>query len=284
MVSIFGRKPSDNVVDARRGNAGGKAALVGLIGALGVGSVGVGLAGVERSLCFVGLAPCETRILSPERKAALDQIAAVTLGDTERVWRELLEAEGVDYAPATMVLHNTRQVSLCGPIEGGGSPAYCRVDQKIFIDLGYFDAIAAEDAQLAGDFTTVFVVAHEKAHHVQYLLGAFDVFDAAFDDNAPEPPNRVLVRLELQADCYAGVWAKRADERYQILEEGDLLEAVNTATFGGDDTQQLRAGGFINEAAFTHGTSEQRVTWFRRGFDSGERAACDTFTPAYDAL
>lgn len=284
MVSIFGRRPSDNVVDARRGGSGAGAAVIGLIGVLGAGAVGVGVTGVERSLCFIGLSPCDSRILSPERKAALDQVAAVTLGDTERVWREVLEAEGVAFEPATMILHDTRQVSLCGPIEAGGSPAYCRLDNKIFIDLGFFDAIAADDQQLAGDFTTVFVVAHEVAHHVQYLTGAFANFEAAFEDDAVESPNRVLVRLELQADCYAGVWAKLADERYAILDEGDLLEAVNTATFGGDDTQQLNARGFINEAAFTHGTSAQRVAWFRRGFEAGARDACDTFAPAYDDL
>lgn len=285
MVSIFGRKASGNVVDARVGrSAGGKAALIGVIGALGGGSVAVGLAGVQSALCFAGLQPCETRIISPQRKAALDRVTEVVLGDTERVWASYFAEQGAVYQPPTLVLHDTEQISACGPVQPGGSPSYCRLDSQIFLDLGYFDKIAKTDRQLSGDFTPVFVVAHEVAHHVQKLKGDLDRIDDAFRGETPETLNQTLVRVELQADCYAGVWTRRADDAYGLLDETDLREAVNTAIFGGDDLQQTRARGFVTESSFTHGSSEQRVRWFKSGLEKGDVADCDTFTPAYDDL
>ncbi|MEL6979642.1 MAG: neutral zinc metallopeptidase [Pseudomonadota bacterium] len=285
MVSVFGRRKSDNVVDNRRdkssGLGGWTMAAGGGAAAVGAGALGWGLGGVEALLCAIALGPCP---VPEERRVQLDEFASIILADTEEVWTEEFAERGETYTPATLVLLDSQQASLCGAILAGQGPAYCKHDETIYLDLSYLSERVPETGAV-GDFPAAFIIAHEVAHHVQNLTGEFDrKFIGRLDDPAVDV-NRLSVRLELQADCYAGVWAKRADEKFQLLEPGDIQEAVATAQIFGDDAVQERGGqGAIVEAAFTHGSGAQRAAWFQRGFASGERDDCDSWSPEFDAL
>lgn len=283
VVSIFGRSGSSNVDDRRTGGASVGWWLTGLGGGVvGAGALAWGLGGVQWTLCQVGLGPCGAPV-SIERKAQLDEYVAVILGDTERVWGADFAAEGETYAPTTMVLHDTQVTSLCGAIQAGQGPAYCIRDRNIYVDLAYFSERVPETGA-EGDFPPAFIIAHEVGHHIQNLTGTFDEkFLGRLDDPAIDP-NRLMVRLELQADCLAGVWARKADDRFGLLQQGDFDEAVRAAELFGDDAVQARRDGLINTAAFTHGSGEQRARWLKAGFEGGERDACDTWTPAFESL
>lgn len=285
MVSVFGRRQSANVDDRRRDKSSGLGnwTTVGVGGgaAVGAGLLGWGLGGVEAMLCAFALGPCA---VPEERRVQLDEFASIILADTEDVWAEEFSARGETYAPATLVLLDSQQTSLCGAIRAGDGPAYCKHDETIYLDLSYLSERVPETGA-EGDFPAAFIIAHEVGHHVQNLTGEFDErFIGRLDD--PEVDlNRLSVRLELQADCYAGVWTKRAEDKFQLLSDGDIAEAIRTAQIFGDDAIQERAGqGMIVESAFTHGSGEQRAKWFQRGFAGGERSDCDTWTPDYDTL
>lgn len=285
MVSVFGRKKSENVVDKRRdkssGLGGWTMAGVGGGAAVGAGAIGWSMGGIEALLCALALGPCP---VPEERRVQLDEFAAIILRDTEEVWEEQFAEIGERYSPATLLLLDSQQTSLCGAILAGQGPAYCKHDETIYLDLSYLSERVPETGA-EGDFPAAFIIAHEVGHHVQNLTGEFDRnFIGRLDD--PEvDANRLSVRLELQADCYAGLWAKRADEKFNLLEEGDIQEAIATAEIFGDDAIQERGGsGAIVESAFTHGSGAQRVRWFQRGYESGERTDCDTWTPAYEDL
>lgn len=282
MVSIFGRKPSENVVDLRE--SGGMTASgvvgVGAAGMVGMGMIGMGMLGVQETLCWIGLGECP---VTSERRVTLEEFAAVILGDTERVWTADFAARGETYDPVTLVLHDSTQPSGCGAIDAGNGPAYCSADKRIYLDLAYFDRISTEN-DVVGDFPPAFIIAHEVAHHIQTQTGDFDRFLDAFVDPDAPPLNRLQIRLELQADCIAGAWAKRADEAFGLLEVGDIEEGITAASTFGADVVQEREQGFIHEASFTHGDSAQRVRWFRKGFDAGDRSACDVWTPAFEDL
>jgi len=189
----------------------------------------------------------------------------------------LFQQSGAQYRDPTLVLFRGGVNSACGFASSAVGPFYCPGDRQVYLDLQFFDEMASRFSA-AGDFAQAYVIAHEVGHHVQTLLGVSQQMQAARQRGARmEGDNGLLVRQELQADCFAGVWAYHAQQRHDWLEEGDLEEALNAANAIGDDNLQKRSQGRVVPDAFTHGTSAQRVKWFRTGFDSGEPGRCDTF-------
>jgi predicted metalloprotease len=204
------------------------------------------------------------------------QFVAVVLADTEDTWREIFAAGGARYAEPTLVLFAGAVQSACGYAEAAMGPFYCPADRKLYIDLSFYDELKTR-FNAPGDFAEAYVIAHEVGHHVQNLLGVSGQVQAARQRASKAEGNALSVRLELQADCFAGVWANRADMARQILEDGDVEEALAAASAIGDDRLQMQSQGRITPDSFTHGTAAQRMRWFRAGLDSGDLAACDTF-------
>jgi hypothetical protein len=203
-------------------------------------------------------------------------IAAV-LGETEDAWGALFQAQGLTYRPPTLVLYRNQMPSACGSASAAVGPFYCPLDRKVYLDLGFFQQLA-DEFQAPGEFAEAYVLAHEVGHHVQNLLGIASKVRAA-QERAPEAEaNQLSVKLELQADCFAGVWARHADETKQILEQGDLESALRAAAAVGDDTLQKRAQGYVVPESFTHGTAAERTGWFKRGLQGGSISSCDTFS------
>jgi uncharacterized protein len=202
---------------------------------------------------------------------------ASILGETEDVWSELFQASGSTYTPPRLVMFTGQVASACGGASAAVGPFYCPGDSTIYIDLSFFRQMEARLGG-GGDFAEAYVIAHEVGHHVQAVTGVLGTIDAARASGADmEGAGGLLVRQELQADCYAGVWGYHAQRRHDWLEAGDLEEAMNTASAIGDDNLQRRGQGTVVPDSFTHGTSEQRVRWFRLGFELGNPSACDTF-------
>jgi len=276
-----GRRGSRNIVDRRR--SGGRVGTAGGIG-------GVGLIAVLAIGYFLGIdvtpflsqggggAPVQqSRQLSASEEEA-GQFVSVVLADTEDVWGAVFRDDlRQTYAPAELVLFSGATQSACGSASAATGPFYCPPDRRIFLDTDFFVTL---DRQLGagGDFAAAYVVAHEVAHHVQNLLGILDHANrerARVDEAAS---NEISVRIELQADCFSGIWARYAEDRLGTVERGDLAEAMNAAASIGDDTLQRRSGGAVRPDSFTHGTSEQRQEWFARGYDAAEIGACDTFS------
>jgi predicted metalloprotease len=212
---------------------------------------------------------------SPEENELADFVSVV-LADTEDVWNEVFSESGLSYAEPTLVLFTDRVQSACGMAGAAMGPFYCPADRQIYIDLGFYDELRSR-FRAPGDFAQAYVIAHEVGHHVQQLLGISDEVRAKQRGLSSADANALSVRLELQADCFAGVWAHRAQRARNILEQGDLEEALNAASAIGDDRLQRQATGEVVPDSFTHGTSEQRVRWFRRGFESGDGGVCDSF-------
>jgi predicted metalloprotease len=200
----------------------------------------------------------------------------VVLADTEDVWKDLLADEGRDYPNPTLVLFTDRVESACGIAGAATGPFYCPLDRKLYLDLSFF-AEMDERFGAPGDFARAYVVAHEVAHHVQNLLGIMEQVQAQQGRISKEDYNQLSVRLELQADYLAGVWAHHAQERWRVLEEGDVEEAIDAATAIGDDRLQMQSQGFVVPESFTHGTSEQRARWFYKGLKSGDIDGGNTF-------
>jgi uncharacterized protein len=203
-------------------------------------------------------------------------IAAV-LGETEDAWGAIFQANGQTYVPPKLVLYRDQLPSACGSANSAVGPFYCPLDRKVYLDLGFFDQLAQE-FQAPGQFAQAYVLAHEVGHHVQTLLGIGDRVRAAQERASEAQANQLSVKLELQADCFAGVWAKYADETKHILEDGDIDSALRAAAAVGDDTLQKRTQGYIVPENFTHGTSAERVSWFKRGLTGGSISSCDTFS------
>jgi uncharacterized protein len=221
------------------------------------------------------------RIGTPvERTAAEDEAAqfvASILGETEDVWTEIFQRRGETYPPPRLVLFTGQVASACGGASAAVGPFYCPGDRTVYIDLSFFQQMEARLGG-GGDFAEAYVIAHEVGHHVQAITGMLESVNSARASGAEmEGAGGLLVRQELQADCFAGVWGHRAQQRHDWLEPGDLEEAMQTASAIGDDNLQRRSQGSVVPDAFTHGTSEQRVRWFRRGFESGDPSACDSF-------
>jgi len=214
------------------------------------------------------------------REDPLADMVAVVVADTEDVWTRLFELEGRTYQAPTLVLFSGATRSACGLGQAAMGPFYCPADQKAYIDLAFYEQLHTR-FRAPGDFAQAYVIAHEVGHHVQNLLGISDEVRRLQQELPAAEGNALSVRLELQADCLAGVWALRADEARDILEAGDVEEALNAASAIGDDTLQRQSTGTVVPESFTHGTSEQRQRWFRAGLGSGDPDSCDTFSAEY---
>ena len=285
-----GDRQSDNVEDRRDGGGGGGGGG-GLGGrSIGLGSVAIALVagwvfGIN-PLTVLGLldgsgpAPQAQTAPGPAPKPpAQDRQAAfvsTVLADTEDVWREQFKALGQAYQDPKLVLFRGATPTACGRGDAAMGPFYCPGDQKVYIDLAFYDTLRSK-LGAPGDFAQAYVVAHEVGHHVQNLLGITGKVDAQRGKVSEARMNALSVRVELQADCLAGVWAFQGNRLKQMLEQGDVEEALNAASQIGDDTLQRQSQGTVRPETFTHGSSAQRVGWFKRGMAAGRMADCNTF-------
>ncbi|MCI1191190.1 zinc metallopeptidase [Calidifontimicrobium sp. SYSU G02091] len=280
-----GQRQSDNVEDRR---AGGGAPRLGGGRGIGLGTIVVALVagwlfGIN-PLTLLGLlgggelAPpaAEAPATAPPPGDAQAAFVATVLADTEDVWGALLRAGGAAYREPRLVLYRDATRSACGVGQAAMGPFYCPADEKVYLDLGFFDTLHRR-LGAPGDFAQAYVIAHEVGHHVQNLLGVTAKVDAMRGRVGEAQMNAISVRVELQADCFAGVWAHHSQRGKNWLEQGDVEEAMNAAAQIGDDTLQRRSQGRVVPDSFTHGTSAQRQRWFQRGYASGRLAQCDTF-------
>ena len=206
----------------------------------------------------------------------LADFVSVVLADTEDTWDALFRSAGGTYQQPRLVLFSGAVESACGFAQAAMGPFYCPADRQVYIDLSFYRDLKTKMGA-PGDFAQAYVIAHEVGHHVQNLLGISDKVHQMRRQVSQNDYNQLSVRLELQADCFAGLWAHHADRARQILEEGDIAEALNAASMIGDDRLQQQSRGYVTPDSFTHGSSEQRVRWFRRGLQSGKFETCDTF-------
>ena len=205
------------------------------------------------------------------------QFVARVLGSTERTWSEIFQSAGHTYQKPTLVLFSDAVESACGFAQAAAGPFYCGEDQKVYIDLAFYRDLR-QRFQAPGDFAQAYVIAHEIGHHVQNLLGIMRKVQSLQSRSGEREANALSVRLELQADCLAGIWANYAHRERNILEQGDIEEGLNAAAQIGDDRMQRRARGYVVPEGFTHGSAQQRAQWFRRGITSGDLKQCDTFS------
>ena len=272
---------SQNIED-RRGSRVSRGVVGGGIGTIAIVLIAL-FFGVDPSILLQGNVPEQSvpQTSSPQsqRRGGEDemrQFVARVLGSTERTWSQIFEAGGRTYEKPTLVLFSDAVQSACGFGEAASGPFYCGPDHKIYIDLSFYRDLR-QRFQAPGDFAQAYVIAHEVGHHVQKLLGIMNKVQASQSRANQQQANALSVRLELQADCLAGVWANYAHRERNILEQGDVEEGLNAAAQIGDDRMQKRARGYVVPEGFTHGSAEQRVQWFRRGIESGELKQCDTF-------
>ena len=209
----------------------------------------------------------------------LADFVSVVLADTEDVWKEQFRAAGQSYREPNLVLFSGAVQSACGFAEAAMGPFYCPGDGKVYIDLSFYRELK-RNMNAPGDFAQAYVIAHEVGHHVQNLLGLSRQMEAMRRQVSKTEYNRLSVKMELQADCFAGLWAHHAHRARQVVEPGDIDEALNAASQIGDDRLQKQHRGYVTPDSFTHGSSEQRVRWFQRGYQSGKMASCDTFNAA----
>ena len=275
---------SDNIEDRRGMRVSGKGIAGGGIGAIILALVAMYF-GVDPAVVLnqAGtLAPTQAEqppaAFSPEEEK-LKEFMSVVLADTEDVWGTLFQGSGRRYRQPKLVLFSGAVESACGFAEAAMGPFYCPGDQKLYLDMSFFNDLAQRH-DAPGDFAQAYVVAHEVGHHVQTLLGVSEQVHAARSRAGEAAGNALQVRMELQADCFAGVWAHHANKQRQILEPGDTEEALAAAAGVGDDRLQKQARGFVVPESFTHGSSEQRMRWFKRGMQRGDPGQCDTFKPA----
>lgn len=272
-----GRRGSGNIEDRRgAGRAPVRLGLGGLLIVLFLGLVfGVDVSPLLQETGIGYQTQPEREITPADQRAA--EFVSVTLADTEEVWEDVFASElGVRYDPPVLVLFKGVTASPCGGASGATGPFYCPLDRKAYLDTDFFTTLERRMGA-GGDFAAAYVVAHEIAHHVQNELGILEQANAVRARVGQAESNAISVRIELQADCLSGVWARRAEARFGSLEEGDIAEALNAAARIGDDTLQRQAGQPVRPHTFTHGTSEQRQRWFANGYRSGSIAACDTF-------
>ena len=278
----LGREESTNVED-RRGISGGKIAAGGSIGGIIIYLIYTFLGGDPTNAPIPSqLSPgtTQTTTLTPEEQAADDQRAKfvkVVLKDTEDVWGKLFEESGKSYPKPTLVLFRDAVESACGQASSASGPFYCPGDSKLYIDLSFYEELQ-NHLHAPGDFPMAYVVAHEVGHHIQKLLGTTQKVERARQEGGERAGNKYSVMLELQADFYAGVWAHYDQQMKNILDPGDIEEALNAANAIGDDKLQQESTGHVVPDAFTHGTSAQRVYWFKKGYDTGDMKQGDTFS------
>lgn len=275
---------SENIED-RRGMGLPRSVRVGGAGGLGllVLVVVAVLLGVDPTALLqtgIGTSPSAETDQAPGAGSGPDPIrdfVSAVLGETEDVWTEVFRAAGRTYVPPKLVLFSGAVESACGLAQSAMGPFYCPLDQRVYLDYSFFRDLDTRFGA-SGDFAQAYVIAHEVGHHVQTLLGVTDRIQTLRERSGRSAGNELSVRFELQADCLAGVWAKRADRARNILEAGDVEEGLNAASAVGDDRIQRRTQGYVVPDGFTHGSSAQRVTWFRRGLDAGNPDACETFS------
>ena len=231
------------------------------------------------SLAGLGGESSPTPISQPDtardqREEPLVQFVSFVLDDTQKTWMQILSQQGVLYRHAKLVLFRDRIDSACGRAQSASGPFYCPGDEKVYIDLGFYDELRQRFGA-PGEFAQAYVLAHELGHHVQKLIGVEEKVHAAQEQN-PRAANQLSERLELQADCFAGVWGHSTDQR-KLLDPDEAREGLNAAAAVGDDRLQRMAGRSVNPETFTHGSSQQRMDWFQKGFSTGDMKACNTF-------
>lgn len=287
-MNLNGRRKSTNV-DDRRGRSGLK------IGG-GIGIVGVLIAAAVA--WFTGGNPMDVitqqapQIINQQaggdymptaEEEQLAEFSKQIFAGTEDVWTKIFAEQGLTYEPPTLVLYTGSTTSGCGNASSSIGPFYCSADESVYIDLSFFQNMR-RDLGADGDFAYAYVIAHEVGHHVQHLLGTLDKAHAEMQRSSKTEANHISVRLELQADCYAGIWAYHDNQMFGSLEDGDIDEALDAAQKIGDDYLQRQAQGYTVPDSFNHGTSAQRSRWLRRGLSTGDLRQADTFTPAYSQL
>jgi hypothetical protein len=289
MVKWRGREGSKNVEDRRGiGAAAGVSGLAILIlrfvmSRWGLGGVAVLVAGFF-ALQAVGINPLallsgqpasgKTELTQADQEAG--QFVSVVLAETETVWSDYFRRSGQGYPEPKLVMFSGQVQSACGFASAAAGPFYCPADRQVYLDTNFFDELGRRFGA-PGDFAAAYVVAHEVGHHIQTITGLADQVRQAQSRSSQEEGNALQVRMELQADCYAGVWAHQAQRQRDFLEPGDIEEGLRAASAIGDDTLQKNAGRRVTPESFTHGTSEQRQQWFYRGFERGDPDSCDTF-------
>lgn len=292
-------RSSDNVEDRRGDGGGGGFRMPGGRGGLGIGTIIiVGIVGwalgINPAVLIGGLEAINGMGggSAPQQQAAprtapqgapkdeLGRFAAAVLAQTEDVWTELFRAEGKTYQDPKLVLFSGATRSACGGAQSAMGPFYCPLDQKVYLDLSFFQEMKSR-FKAPGDFAAAYVIAHEVGHHVENLIGILPkVQQAQARATSRAEANNLSVRVELMADCLAGVWAYHANARFRILEPGDVEEALNAASAIGDDRLQKQSQGYAVPDSFTHGSSQQRVNWFTRGLKTGSMQQCNTFSGA----
>lgn len=279
-----GNRESDNVDDRRGG--GGSPVFGGR--SIGIGTIVVALLGGWifgiNPLTILGVlsgggGPVQMQQAPTQSPAndTMSRFVRTVLADTEDVWGAVFRSAGSQYSEPRLELFRGTTGTACGTGQAAMGPFYCPADQRVYIDLSFYETLKNR-LGAPGDFAQAYVIAHEVGHHVQHLLGISEKVEQARGRVSPTEYNRLSVKLELQADCFAGVWAHHAQQARQILEQGDVEEAMNAAAKIGDDALQRSAGGAVVPDSFTHGTSAQRQRWFRTGLQDGSVKACDTFS------
>lgn len=281
-----GRRVSRNILDQRggRGGSGGRRGGAGVkLGGLGaVVVVVLGLVfGVDVTPFLGGgggsMTPDRT---GPRVENKIDDEAeafvGVVLADTEEIWTDIFRRSNLEYVPPKLVLFDGQVRSACGHAGAATGPFYCPADQRAYLDTSFF-RVMSERLGARGDFAAAYVIAHEVAHHVQTILGTLPKVNRQRQNSSERVSNRLSVMIELQADCYSGIWARHAQARFGSIEPGDIDEALNAASKIGDDTLQRASGRAVVPDSFQHGSSAQRVRWFTRGWKTGDPGQCDTF-------
>lgn len=283
-MKLDGRRVSGNVRDIR--GKGGKAAGIGIGGVIVIGLITLLMGGNPLevlNMVSTGEGYRETYTPSAEEEE-LATFAKQILAGTEDVWTDIFKQMGLRYEPPTLVLFSGSVQSGCGGATASTGPFYCSADKSVYLDLSFFTSMKKEFGT-AGDFAYAYVIAHEVGHHVQNLLGTLRQAHTAMSQASSQAEsNKISVRLELQADFYAGVWAHHDNEMFNSLEPGDIEEGIAIASRIGDDYLQKQARGYAVPDSFNHGTSAQRVRWLKRGFEKGDPEYGDTFSPDYNRL
>ncbi|PHZ30673.1 KPN_02809 family neutral zinc metallopeptidase [Yersinia mollaretii] len=282
-----GRRESDNVEDRRGDSSGGGGGFRPAIGGKGgivilIVVLVAGYYGVDLTPLLNGSDPMSQTQAPPRSSSSIsakdDQYAkftSVILADTEDTWKPIFQKMGRTYQEPKLVMYRGATRTGCGTGQSVMGPFYCPADSTVYIDLSFYEEMKNK-LGADGDFAQAYVIAHEVGHHVQHLMGIDTKVRQQQQGATQAEANRLSVKMELQADCFAGVWGKAMDEQ-QVLEVGDLQEALNAAQAIGDDRLQQQSQGRVVPDSFTHGTSQQRYTWFKRGFDSGDPNSCNTF-------
>ena len=287
-MNLFGRRESDNV-DDRRGMGGGAKAGLGIGGMIVVAIITLLMGGnatdvLQNTGLMSGSTQTQQGTYQPTKEEEeLAKFSKQILASTEDIWTAEFQRMGKTYTPPKLVLYTGSIQTGCGNGDASTGPFYCSADQCIYLDLSFL-ATMKQQLGAGGDFANAYVIAHEVGHHVQYLLGTLDAAHQQMAQESEKESNRTSVRIELQADFYAGVWAYHEEERFKSLEAGDIEEALSTTGVIGDDYLQNKAQGYTVPDAFNHGTSEQRVKWLKKGLSTGNMDDGDTFSLPYSDL